>query len=119
MNRKDAEAIITLLRRLDVSSNSNRPDHPGGDAEQIAADFIKQYEGTPGTGACICQHPPAKFLQMWGTVKIEPREGTMILDHRCPEHGEVAQPALWGRYKTKELQVTREQWNSLGVEYVK
>lgn len=38
-----------------------------------------------------------------------------IVDHRCPLHGEKAQPNLWGRHKDLELVVTPLEWDTLGV----
>lgn len=79
-----------------------------------------------GTGDCICQYSPearekqARRLQYksWEDEDSE-RPGNLvaILDHRCPKHGEKAQPPLWGRHKTLELSVTCTQWKSLGIKY--
>lgn len=67
---------------------------------------------------CICKQPPYMVratAERWGepflTVKLN-----IVLDHRCPLHGEKAQPDVWGRHKDLELVVTPMQWDSLGKE---
>jgi hypothetical protein len=75
--------------------------------------------GKQGTGMCICQNNPDNFKRMWGDnpEELHKAPGLMIFDHRCPHHGEKAQPSLWGRHKVLELSLTWEQWESLGVKY--
>ena len=72
-----------------------------------------------GNGKCVCTQSPErvrKTAAAWGepfsTVNLN-----LVLDHRCPKHGEAAQPKLWGRHKTLELVVTPAVWESLGVTY--
>jgi hypothetical protein len=36
-----------------------------------------------------------------------------LLDHRCPVHGEKAEPAVWGRHKEMELLVPVRTWRIL------
>lgn len=67
----------------------------------------------PGSAACICKLRPDRDRNR-GDV---PDEMNSLLDHRCPLHGEKAQPALWGRHKELELLVTPAQWDSLGVTF--
>jgi hypothetical protein len=42
-----------------------------------------------------------------------PNRENYLLDHRCPQHGEKAQPAVWGRHKDLELIVTIAQYEVL------
>lgn len=117
MRREELDLILQIVDNLvclQYVDNSPEACH----TRKSALDRLhKIVDGIPGTGACICQHGPENFYRMWGHAKIEPREGNMIFDHRCAKHGEKAQPALWGRHREKELSVSREQWESLGVEY--
>lgn len=73
--------------------------------------------GEAGTGACICKISPEAFVRHCDHLQESPKvaRGVMSLDHRCPHHGEKAQPVVWGRHKEKELCVTWAQWDSLGV----
>jgi len=80
--------------------------------------------GAPGTGACICKASPesvvsnlARMHEKWETNAKSRFPSSAMLDHRCPKHGEKAQPAVWGRHKEKELLVTYAQWSSLGVTH--
>lgn len=110
MNTRDAELIVNFVRGLLTSET------PAA-AENSVKDFLRAAEGTPGTGICICMIPPEylhKMAREWHD-KFETVNLKMCLDHRCPEHGEKAQPALWGRHKDMELSVTAQQWLSLGV----
>lgn len=61
---------------------------------------------------CICSMPPDRERTRNGCVVDELNS---IVDHRCPVHGEKAQPALWGRHKDLTLVVTPAEWDSLGV----
>jgi hypothetical protein len=72
-----------------------------------------------GTGVCVCEWPPEKFLAHANKMGESPETaiGVMQLDHRCIRHGEKAQVALWGRHKEKELRPTWKQWASLGITY--
>lgn len=67
-----------------------------------------------GDGTCVCPYPPG-----WWEKGPEGTLGghgyNMELDHRCPCHGEKAQPAVWGRHKDLTLAVSQTVWNSLGV----
>jgi hypothetical protein len=69
--------------------------------------------GKPGTGECICKMRPDRDRHRQGYTD----DLNSVVDHRCPWHGEKAQPKLWGRHSIKELMVTPEQWRSLGVNY--
>lgn len=89
--------------------------------EKRLAAFERQV-GKPGTGECFCRKSPEWVLKQMERV-CEPPEfkyvshNDMLLDHRCPVHGEKAQPAVWGRHKDFELSVTFKQWESLSVTY--
>lgn len=65
-----------------------------------------------GTNKCICSMPPDRERTRNGHVVDELNS---VVDHRCPVHGERAQPALWGRHKDLRLIVTPAEWDSLGV----
>jgi hypothetical protein len=39
-----------------------------------------------------------------------------VVDHRCPLHGEKAQPGVWGRHKELELVITPAEWDALRVD---
>jgi len=80
--------------------------------------------GEAATGACMCRASPesveadcARLLETWELRAKSQFPRNAFIDHRCPKHGEKAQPALWGRHKEKELQVTYAQWQSLGVKH--
>lgn len=81
--------------------------------------------GQRGNGGCICTATPAwqeqsakrMGFESWLDEAKKGRAGVAQLDHRCPEHGERAQPRLWGRHKTLVLEVSAKEWNSLGVTY--
>lgn len=80
--------------------------------------------GKPGSGACICQASPEQrekdCVRQSSTWAVESKGRfpiSAMLDHRCPQHGEKAQPLLWGRHRDKELHVTHAQWASLGIIY--
>lgn len=80
-----------------------------------------------GTGACICAASPewqenaAKRMgyECWLDEWERGKAGVATLDHRCAQHGEHAQPRLWGRHKTLVLEVNAKQWLALGVTYAK
>lgn len=80
---------------------------------------LERAKGQQGTGACICKASPEstrKSAERSGCTLVE-YGINLCIDHRCPHHGEKAQPAVWGRFKDKELFVTPRQWESLGVTY--
>lgn len=114
MNIRDARLIVALLRHLDTARMNE-----GEGNEEAVADFLEAAEGTAGTGACICPQSPEQVRRMaalwhetFETVKLN-----ILLDHRCPHHGEKAQPALWGRHKEKVLEVKAAEWLSLGITH--
>lgn len=74
---------------------------------------LEQARGTPGSGACICRSRPDRNRKHPDGFLFDTLNSA--LDHRCPKHGEKAQPALWGRHKDLELIVTPAQWDALGV----
>jgi hypothetical protein len=47
-----------------------------------------------------------------------PNREEYALDHRCPLHGEKAQPAVWGRHKELELFVAVRTWEILKVKEI-
>lgn len=114
MNRHDREEIVTFVMRMMTHARPNARV----DRNVVIRKFVDAC-GTPGSGACICQWPPDKARAHCAHHKetFEAYEGKLILDHRCDQHGEKAQPKLWGRNKTLELHVTSKQWLALGVEY--
>jgi hypothetical protein len=69
-----------------------------------------------GSNSCICQISPERYAERVQQFPDMRDQVNMILDHRCPLHGEKAQTAVWGRHKEPELVVTGNQWSSLGVE---
>lgn len=85
---------------------------------------LERAQGKPGAGVCICKASPeereANSVRMGTTWAVDSKSRfatSACLDHRCPIHGEKAQPALWGRHKEKELFVTYAQWTSLGITH--
>lgn len=113
MKPEDAEAIGVFVAEM-ININQT-----GKSYEMLIDDLKRHFGGTPGSGTCICQHSP-KMMKRQAELWHEPFEqlkGNMVLDHRCPFHGQEAQPKLWGRHKTLELSVSPAQWISLGVEY--
>ena len=114
MNIRDARLIVALLRHLDTARRNE-----GEGSEEAIADFLEAVEGTPGTGACICGISPEHVAKQAERFQCNFALAglNMILDHRCPHHGEKAQPAVWGRYKEKQLVVKPSEWLSLGVTY--
>lgn len=84
---------------------------------------LERPQGKPGTGACMCKVPPESMTPSW-CRELSPYDqrkhrSNGLVDHRCPKHGETAQPALWGRHRDRELLITPDQWDSLGVTYEK
>lgn len=69
--------------------------------------------GEAGTGTCICLMSPERNRYRNGALVDDLNSN---LDHRCPHHGEKAQPALWGRTKELTLYVTPAEWDSLGIK---
>lgn len=72
---------------------------------------------------CICTASPEAREAMsqtsnssWEVDSKGPFPLMAMLDHRCPKHGEKAQPGVWGRHKEKELLVTYDQWLALKEE---
>ena len=53
---------------------------------------------------CICRMPPGHGY---------PNQENYLLDHRCPLHGEKAEPAVWGRHTEMELLVAARTWRIL------
>jgi len=81
-------------------------------------------KGKPGAGTCMCKMSPedrekscASTGTTWEAESTTRFPVSALVDHRCPKHGEKAQPALWGRHKDKELHVTYAEWASLGVTW--
>jgi hypothetical protein len=71
--------------------------------------------------ACICKLNPeqveAHAQRMCDAWPPKDERGyNALLDHRCPVHGEKAQPKVWGRHTTLELIVTPRQWIALAVK---
>lgn len=112
-----------------ANASDMKPTHAKGTTDLAALDLIEltkrvaaleRQAGQKGKGTCICKVSPMyRWRDAHRTVE-DPRisrHSDMFLDHRCPHHGEAAQPALWGRHKEKELQVTWAQWDSLGIAY--
>lgn len=92
--------------------------------DRVAA--LEASRGKLGTGVCICGVGPAHIFREAQTYRpqIDTMERAlnvvgrnMGLDHRCPLHGEKAQPALWGRNKDKVLIVEPHEWLSLGIAH--
>jgi hypothetical protein len=71
-----------------------------------------------GNAKCICTVSPETFRLNCERMYLTPEASNMnlLLDHRCPHHGEKAQPKLWGRHKELELAVPWADWASLGIE---
>jgi hypothetical protein len=113
MNTKDAARIVWLVvNHAEAQSSERKAD--------VVRKFLAEAEGTPGNGKCICRASPEerqKHAERMGTTlaAMGTNITNILLDHRCPHHGEKAQPAIWGRHKEKELLVTPAQWLSLGV----
>lgn len=113
MNKREAEIISQFV----IHHVATMLNLTGMSTETILDKFLQAAEGQPGTGVCICKQSPdhvAATAAKW-QCKFEAANLNMMLDHRCPHHGEKAQPILWGRHKEKELLVTPHQWLSLGV----
>jgi hypothetical protein len=109
MNKRDAELIGEFVYKL-ISA-------PAHTRAVMLERFVAAAEGVSGTGVCVCKSSPEerqKHAERMGFT-LAAMGMNMVLDHRCPHHGEKAQPALWGRHKEKELVVTPAQWLSLGV----
>lgn len=89
--------------------------------KRIAA--LERGAGKAGNGSCICIASPFQRWREAFRMVEDPRANKIekhyrpILDHRCPHHGEKAQPKLWGRHKEKTLQVSWAEWDSLGICY--
>lgn len=129
MKTSDSRAVVLLVQTLaqidrgEVSVQGGVPSKLRSDACKRFIESVKEAApevvAVPGTGACICGHSPEAAtrhaLKMGSTLAAY--NMNMQLDHRCPHHGERAQPTLWGRHKEKTLVVTPAEWNSLGVTY--
>lgn len=104
-----------------VTADTDKEAHESYCADMIAQGKrpapkvrITHADGKPGSGECICKlRPDRNRMGVGGTMDTL----NSSLDHRCPLHGEKAQPALWGRHTELELIVTPEQWDALGVTY--
>lgn len=115
MNRNDALAVWTLVQESFLVNDFHRSMPDSMRIKFLRA--VQEIEGKRGTGKCFCRQSP-EYLQ----ERAEQHHCTLLaldmnilIDHRCPHHGEKAQPALWGRHKEKELLVSVPQWLSLGV----
>lgn len=56
---------------------------------------------------CICKMGPGHNY---------PNQENYVIDHRCPLHGEHAQPQVWGRHKELELVIKVPVYNILKRE---
>lgn len=115
MNRNDALAVLTLVQESFLVN-----DFHHGMPDSMRVKFlrdVREIEGKRGTGKCFCRVSPEYLQQRAEKLQctLLALDMNLIIDHRCPEHGEKAQPALWGRHTDKELVVTASQWLSLGV----
>ena len=93
---KDDDVVQNILTRLVTLEN-----------------IFKKTIGEIGTGTCICKSAPDRNRYRNGTLVDDLNSN---LDHRCPHHGETAQPAIWGRHKELTLYVTPAEWDSLGIK---
>lgn len=93
---RDDDTVQNILKRLVTLENN-----------------FKKTVGEAGTGECVCKMPPDRNRYRNGCL-VDNLENN--LDHRCPHHGEKAQPALWGRHKELTLYVTATEWDSLGIK---
>lgn len=78
--------------------------------------------GVRGNGECICQISPEHSQRTMERMLEWPKQrftknNDMLFDHRCPAHGEKAQPAVWGRHKELHLSVSWRVWESVGISY--
>ena len=65
---------------------------------------------------CICAITPEQAAHQQEVNPSDTYPMKALLDHRCPEHGEKAQPAVWGRHKELMLPVSVEEWRVLHVD---
>lgn len=94
--------------------------------EALSKPPVGWVQGVPGSGVCVCKFSPEaqedwarrSGYASWLARDQKEGAGAAELDHRCPRHGNEAQPAVWGRHKTLTLQVTAKEWDSLGVRHV-
>lgn len=120
MNVQDAGVIahfVTDLIAASLSSLGKSRDDVKAALNPVLEEFFKHAKGAPGTGICICGQSPEAIQRTadgWGCT-FEATNRNLILDHRCPHHGEKAQPGLWGRHKEMVLMVRPAEWLSLGV----
>ena len=95
--------------------------------EQRIAELEKQMTqamqvGYRAPGPCFCPASPAarqthmERMREWPDQRFN-ESWELILDHRCPEHGERAQPRVWGRHRELVLRVNFRVWESLSVNY--
>jgi hypothetical protein len=113
LNEREIAAVLANLCRHMARVES---------LEQNTADTLFRVSrlrpGKPGTGACICKHSPEMWQKAYGddfTTAIP--HINIMLDHRCAQHGQSAQPSLWGRNKGLEFVCTPKEWASLGITY--
>lgn len=114
MNIEDLDILVrSLATRVAALERANIEL----EALTLNLQAIASYVGTPGTGACICDASPERIQAYAQRIQtnFDICGVDLNLDHRCPHHGEKAQPMLWGRHKDKKLTVTPAQWLSLGV----
>lgn len=118
MKPEDAEALGIFVADMIHAANAVGIDTERAFAMRI--DALKlHFSGKPGSGACICPRSPESLKRdcdAWHET-LDATKACIQVDHRCPWHGEKAQPKLWGRHKDKVLVVTGREWLSLGVEY--
>lgn len=116
MKPEDAEVLGQFVANMIRAANGENDRT----LEGLIDDLTSHFAGKPGSGECICDQSPETLRRTCEERWFEPfgtTRANMILDHRCPKHGEKAQPALWGRHKVKTLSVTPTQWLSLGITY--
>lgn len=120
MNRPDAMAIAKFVCDYVCAALETAGRHEEVVKEAIEPAMralLDHAQGTPGSGECVCKLSPGALQRAADRMKctLVAYGQNMLLDHRCPHHGERAQPDLWGRHKERELLVTPQQWLSLGV----
>lgn len=111
MNKRDAELIGDFVAKMIAA--------PAHLRDPLIARLISGSDtiGTLGTGICICPSSPERVREIAVLWNFETVNFKILLDHRCPHHGEKAQPALWGRHNEKILEVRAAEWLSLGITH--
>jgi hypothetical protein len=64
----------------------------------------------------VCAVTPEQAKQMHEANPSDRFPVRMLLDHRCPIHGEKAQPNVWGRHKDMILKVSLGEWEVLSTK---